>query len=222
MISGILNTDPEKRFTLNEIRGHSWFRKIVSEYSKGIQVGYNQMPINKEILVKLEDYKMDAEYTQKCIEANKHNDYTTTYYLLLKKYKASVGVVLPLEKNNTHKNFTKIGNNVPMLWLNNSLNTSHRRSTDSKNEKKQILFDCYKAPVSYRKISTPRSTKLATLVPPRKVLINHRKNYQKDSENAKNNSNRYKSSRIKLSVLRPKKTRNKNVNNSVDFSVKNS
>jgi len=31
-------------------------------------------------------YGISGEYAEKCIETNRHNHVTTTYYLLLKKY----------------------------------------------------------------------------------------------------------------------------------------
>lgn len=34
----------------------------------------------------LESYEFNINYAQQCIDANKHNHVTTTYYLLLKKY----------------------------------------------------------------------------------------------------------------------------------------
>lgn len=42
----------------------------------------------------LETVKLGFEenFTKKCIEANRHNDATTTYYLLLKKYIRDGGV----------------------------------------------------------------------------------------------------------------------------------
>ena len=52
----------------------------------GTQVGIDPTPIDVDILKKLEDYNIDIDYARKCIEANKHNHVTATYYLLLKKH----------------------------------------------------------------------------------------------------------------------------------------
>ena len=49
------------------------------------------MPLNKAVLSKLEEFNIDIPYAKTCIEANWHNDITTTYYLLLKKLKEEVG-----------------------------------------------------------------------------------------------------------------------------------
>lgn len=86
LIKGILNTDPTKRFTVEQIRNHPWFNKIPRGKQQGIIVGVHQMPVEAIIIKKLEDFGFNAEYAEKCVEANKHNSATTAYYLLLKKF----------------------------------------------------------------------------------------------------------------------------------------
>jgi 5'-AMP-activated protein kinase catalytic alpha subunit len=54
-------------------------------------VGIDQVPIDPEILSGLSEYDIDVEYARKCLEANKHNHITATYYLLLKKHLKSGG-----------------------------------------------------------------------------------------------------------------------------------
>lgn len=52
----------------------------------GIFIGLSQIPINKKILTLLIDYNFKKSYAVKCINQNKHNHVTTSYYLLLKRY----------------------------------------------------------------------------------------------------------------------------------------
>ena len=54
--------------------------------NSGIIVGYHRIPVDKIMLEKLKDFEFDIEYAERCIEANKHNHITTSYYLLLKKH----------------------------------------------------------------------------------------------------------------------------------------
>jgi len=86
MIKGILTVDPEKRFTIEDIRKHPWFSISPVKAKQGIIVGIHQIPSEPFILKQMEKYGFSVEYTQKCIEANKHNSATTTYYLLLQKF----------------------------------------------------------------------------------------------------------------------------------------
>lgn len=88
LISRILTTDPQKRITIPEIKLHPWFNLQTQTLSKlpGTQVGIDATPIDVNILRQLEDHNIDVDYARKCIEANKHNHVTATYYLILKKH----------------------------------------------------------------------------------------------------------------------------------------
>ncbi|CAD8043778.1 unnamed protein product [Paramecium primaurelia] len=93
MITGILTVDPEKRFTIDNIHNHSWFNIYRRSYEipPGIVVGYNRIPIDQDILKQLKSFGIDIDHAQKCLDANKHNDITTFYHLLLKRHLANGG-----------------------------------------------------------------------------------------------------------------------------------
>jgi len=56
---------------------------------EGVIVGFNSVPIDPKILESLDDFGFNRDYAKKCLEANKHNHITTTYYLsLVKRIKA--------------------------------------------------------------------------------------------------------------------------------------
>ena len=87
MISKILQTNPEKRITISEIKNHPWFNLVKCEENfRGTIVGIDPVPLDPVILESLSEYQIDVEYARKCLEANKHNHITATYYLLLKKH----------------------------------------------------------------------------------------------------------------------------------------
>jgi 5'-AMP-activated protein kinase catalytic alpha subunit len=48
-------------------------------------VGYDRIPVDLDVLAKLQTLGHDIDNAQKSIEANRHNSVTTSYYLLLKK-----------------------------------------------------------------------------------------------------------------------------------------
>ena len=52
----------------------------------GTIIGIDSAPIDIDILKQLEHHDIDIDYARKCIEANKKNQITSTYYLLLKKH----------------------------------------------------------------------------------------------------------------------------------------
>jgi len=87
LLHKILNTDPKKRYTINDIRKHEWFEKYHSKEAPkaGIYLGYNKIPIDDETLNMLKEFSIDIEYAKKLL-GYKHNHITTCYYLLMKKY----------------------------------------------------------------------------------------------------------------------------------------
>ncbi|OMJ82270.1 hypothetical protein SteCoe_17050 [Stentor coeruleus] len=93
IIKGILNTDPDKRFSIEDIRNHPWFNQVPEEKCPGILIGYDQIPVDSQILKQLDFYNMKLDYIRQCIEANKHNSTTAGYYLLLKKHLQNGGTI---------------------------------------------------------------------------------------------------------------------------------
>lgn len=88
LLHKILNTDPKKRYTIDDIRKHEWFQKYHSKETPkpGIYIGYNQIPIDDEVIKMLNDFDINSEYAKKLLGC-KHNHVTTCYYLLMKKLK---------------------------------------------------------------------------------------------------------------------------------------
>ena len=58
----------------------------------GIIVGYHRIPVDENLLEETVRLGFEHNFTKKCIEANRHNDATTTYYLLLKKFVREGGI----------------------------------------------------------------------------------------------------------------------------------
>lgn len=86
MIRNILQTNPEIRYRVQDIRRHQWYKsQQLEKITGGIFIGLSQIPINVVIVDKLVQLNFKREHVIKCINANKHNHATTSYYLLLKK-----------------------------------------------------------------------------------------------------------------------------------------
>ena len=45
MIQNILNTDPEKRFGIDQIRSHPWYQLVTDTVFEGIIVGTDPIPV---------------------------------------------------------------------------------------------------------------------------------------------------------------------------------
>jgi 5'-AMP-activated protein kinase catalytic alpha subunit len=57
----------------------------------GIIVGFNRIPLDMTLIENLAGFGFNLDYAMKCIEANRHNHLTTSYYLMLKKLVYSGG-----------------------------------------------------------------------------------------------------------------------------------
>lgn len=87
LLKKILETNPRKRITIPEIKKHPWFNLIDSSKNvhNGIDTKVNVIPIDEEIVSKMESYEYNKEEVRANVLMNEHNHITTTYYLLLKK-----------------------------------------------------------------------------------------------------------------------------------------
>lgn len=88
-ISKILNTDPETRIRISEIRSHPYmkaYQKDIKAREPGLFPGLQKMPYQRDLLNKLiSDFQFEEEYSIRCLEANRHNHITATYHLINKK-----------------------------------------------------------------------------------------------------------------------------------------
>jgi len=82
LISGMLTTDPNQRMTLEDIRKHVWYRQIPEASLRDRE---DFATLDEDILDQLDSYGFPREYAMKCLQTNKHNHVTTTYYLIKDK-----------------------------------------------------------------------------------------------------------------------------------------
>jgi len=86
LIRKILNTDPNKRYTIQQIKAHPWFNIInpCVNTNEGLLMNVNVIPIDESLIKKMEEYDFKSQEIRTDILSNRHNHKTTTYYLLLK------------------------------------------------------------------------------------------------------------------------------------------
>lgn len=84
ILSRILDTDPEHRATVSELRDHPWYSQS-KEDRIPIELSLHD---NTTVYDKLKGFGYDVNYVKNCVSANKHNHATTTYYLLAKAMRA--------------------------------------------------------------------------------------------------------------------------------------
>ena len=88
LLHRILNVDPEKRYTIEQIKEHPWFNQINPKLnmSKGLLIDYYIVPFDEDIICQMvNEYSYNEQQIKAYLLTNKHNHITVTYYLMLKK-----------------------------------------------------------------------------------------------------------------------------------------
>lgn len=120
IISKILSVNPNKRIGFEEIKSHAFF-KLSNEMINKKNLGLYLNKVDNSILDKMVELGFEKNNIISNVESNNHNNITTTYELLLNKYKGIGDVSLNI--NNKISN-----NNV----INNSKNHLINQNKDSK------------------------------------------------------------------------------------------
>ena len=88
LLHRILNVDPEKRYTIEQIKEHPWFNQINPKLnmSEGLLIDYYIVPFDEDIINQMvNEYSFNEQQIKVNLLINKHNHITATYYLILKK-----------------------------------------------------------------------------------------------------------------------------------------
>ncbi len=84
LLRNILEKDPMKRYHLEDIVKHEWYGMIKPKFYKGINIGM-RIPVDENILQKLEKLCLDKELTRKKLKNNEFDHLTACYYLVVRK-----------------------------------------------------------------------------------------------------------------------------------------
>lgn len=82
---GLLTTEPTRRFTIPTVRAHPWYRQLTEASVKPKDLVSGQNALEEDVLLELDAFGFPRDYAVRCLELNKHNHVTTTYYLLAEK-----------------------------------------------------------------------------------------------------------------------------------------
>ena len=90
LLNKILVTNPQKRFTITQIKNHPWFhlynKKGKLMVSEGLILFKHVVPIDEDVVISMSrKYGIAEEKIRISILSNKHDDIYTIYYLLLQK-----------------------------------------------------------------------------------------------------------------------------------------
>ena len=90
LLNNILVTDPQKRFTINQIKNHPWFSLYNNKGKLMVNEGLNLfkyiIPIDEDVVSSMNSqFGINEQKIRISILSNKHNGISTIYYLLLQK-----------------------------------------------------------------------------------------------------------------------------------------
>ena len=144
LIKNILVTNPKKRFNLNDIKEHSWFKNdnMKNNFHFGINLNEIIIPIDEDIIEIMKEMNFNKQEVRENILRDEHNNICTTYYLLLnkkiKRGKSSIGDLKSLE----FENYIIDKNNF-MEKYNNNIETVIKMRSYSKGILNEIPFRNY-------------------------------------------------------------------------------
>ena len=83
LIEKMINVNSNERILFKEIKQHKWFNLIESKMRVGILHEIIKIPVDEEILKKIEDYGYNSEDIKKSVIENKYDNLASLYYLEL-------------------------------------------------------------------------------------------------------------------------------------------
>ena len=194
ILKKILNVDPYKRYNISSIKNHPWFNLINPgiNMNEGLLLYKYVIPIDEDLVEKMEEFYNDKEDIRRKILSNRHNHITTTYYLLLKK-KTRLGLESVAElKSNSFKEYIKDPSNLLSCYDNNIDNVTKERAPNK--------FDD-----DYFKINNPSSKVEFLAMEILKKYNNNKNNINNNNSNINNyfnkNNNDVKKSSKEISTV---------------------
>ena len=186
----ILNVDPEKRYTIKQIKKHPWFNLINPRInmSEGLLLNVHIVPIDEKILREMVNkFKFKEEEIRSNLILNNHNHTTTTYYLLLSKKiregKKSVG---DMKSKEFLDYITNPVNLLSTYGYDKNMIIQIRNSLKNKENIEKNIFDKYK---THCGINMNKKNRYDKQISESKILYDKEKEVNKTSNNRKYNEN---------------------------------
>ena len=176
LLKNIMNTNPMERFDLEQIKTHPWFNIVNYVFIPGIYFQSVIIPVD-EIILDLIQPKDDDERSKIAddIRNNKFNDYTTSYYLMVKKFIKERGTSISDLLSKEYLNYINNPDNLKQKNLNESIDKKEQDYTNKRkysslggdknsiNDEEEIIkvFDDEERKISDDKIGLKRKTFLS-------------------------------------------------------------
>ena len=190
LLHKILNVDPEKRYTIRQIKKHPWFNLINPRInmSEGLLLNVNIVPVDEKILEEMvTKFKFKIEEIRANLISNNHNHTTTTYYLLLsKKIREGKKTIGDMRSKEFLNYITNPVNLLSTYGYDINMIIQIRNSLKNKEKTEKNIFDNYK---TLSAIKTNNRNKYDKQISEKKIFYDKDKEIIKISHNKKINDN---------------------------------
>ena len=143
LLRKILNTNPNKRIRIDELKRHPFF--LLGEKTplfKGILVGIEDIPVDVDIVKKMKNMyfrdndEVDENFIISNVKRNEHNNITVIYALMVKKYEDNNIEIYNKKNLSINQMNSKKENNINNKFNNNQI--IYTKKNIVKNEEKNI------------------------------------------------------------------------------------
>ena len=216
LIKKILTVNPKKRIKFEEVKNHVWIKDCYLEYVKSIDYNNNNKNYNEDIIDKMvKDFNFKKGEIIFNLNHNKHNNITTTYELLVKKYlkneedkrKESDDVSLNTATNSPHKNSID-DNNDNNINNKNHVNINNNNKNNCKNNHKNNLKS-----INNNNNNNNNKSNKSNKINNNNSINNNNNNKSNKIKHNKNSSNNKNNNNNNNNIIFKKKNRSKNKNN---------
>ena len=235
LLKKILQVDPKKRITIQELKEHKWYNIENNPMYKGVNIFYEHLPCDTKVVqyVIKKYFSDDQDITTysyiKMVNMHACNKYTATYYLT-KKYILKIEDKLAIRKTKKTKNNENKDNNEIENKENNEKNNkkeeSIKENKENENNNPEIKINLednedIKTDLYFKLKNIKNDYNCDNDINENNYKINNNKNNkEKDNQNKNedkvNNVNKEKNENKDYNILKNKKTINtRNIKNDI-------
>ena len=193
IISHILNVNPNKRYQINDIKNHIWFNMINPKLSmtEGLLLNKYIIPFDENVILFIsKKFNLDVIEIKLNILFNKHNQLTTTYYLLInKKIKNKEETIGDMSSKIFNEYIHNKKNRLSYydLDINQVINERIKKgkTIENKNENKTINMESIIAHGSFNKYIINHHNSYNQSIPKCRKIINSLENVNKNGNRLK-------------------------------------
>ena len=219
IISHILDVKPDRRYQIRDIKNHSWFNMVNPKLTmtEGLLLNKYIIPFDENVILYIsKKFNLDIVEIKLNILFNKHNQLTTTYYLLInKKIKNKEETIGDMSSDIFNEYIHNKQNRLSYydLDINQIINERIKKGKkiENKNKNKTINMDSIIAHGSFNRYIINHHNSYNQSIPKYRKIINSCENVNKNKKrlklekNNENDKNELKFTKININnIIIPK------------------